>query len=317
MFCPMNRLARIFLLSFLSFLFSCGSPEKQSSQKPIVVASIYPVYDWVRQIGGDRVDAFCLIPPGASPHTFSITPEQMRLIAQAKVFFRVGRELEVWADTLLDAAHSSLQVVTLSDGLIKLYVNPEHLTSANDEVNSSTREVLHHEHASTDPHVWLDPILAQDMVKKIAQALTAVDPAGKSHYEQNLAQYLKQLQALDAEIRATVSQLPHKSFVAFHSSFLYFAHRYGLNEAAVIEESPGKDPSVGYLKSLVEFLKKSPHPTVLAEPQLNDKIARTLTTEVQTTLTYVDPLGKPDDPERNTYLNLMRYNLGQLSRALK
>jgi zinc transport system substrate-binding protein len=321
-FSPIHNLTPILLCLLLIplslNLHSCAKSEKPADQKLLVVASIYPLYDWVRQIGGDRVDAHCLIPSGASPHTFSPTPADMMLVAKARLFFRIGRGLELWADKLINAASSSsLKVVTLSDGLMKLYVNPLSLNTDASGGYTTDSSILDNDRVGADPHVWMDPILAQDMVRKIAQELVSSDPASKSYYEQNLLSYLEELKSLDAEIRTAISPLRQRSFVGFHSALLYFAHRYGLNEAAVIEEFPGKEPSISYLQHLIVLLKQSSTRAVLAEHQLNDKIALALADEAQAKLVYLDPLGNPDDPQRNTYINLVRYNVHQLVEALK
>jgi ABC-type Zn uptake system ZnuABC Zn-binding protein ZnuA len=284
------------ILSLLIFILSIS----EASAQPIrIVASIYPVGDMVKEIGGDRVDVRVLLPPGATPHVFEPTASAVRELSQARIFFEIGAGLEFWADRLIQAAGSRMMVVVLSRGIRLLHSQGDHV----------------HLGETGNPHIWLDPILAVEMAKKIEQSLEEADPQGSVLYRKKSAVYIAKLEALDAEIRKTVSTFSIKSFVSFHPAWDYFAIRYGLKSVGVIEESPGKEPSPRRLEAIIDAIKKYHIKAVFAEPQLNSRAAEIIAREAGVKVVMLDPQGGL--PGRETYLSLMKYNLEQMSKAMR
>ena len=264
-----------------------------------VVASISPIGDMVREVGGDRVVVRVLLPPGASPHVFDPTTRTARDISQARLFFGVGAGLDFWAEKLVKASKEHISIILLSEGMKLLHEEGDH----------------GHGHATANPHVWLDPVLAMEMVRKIEQILAETDPPGAHTYRSRSAQYITRLQALDAEIGNTVSAFSIKSFVSFHPAWDYFALRYGLKSVGVIEESPGKEPSPQRLQAIVKAIRHYHIRAVFAEPQLNPKTAEVIAREAGVKVILLDPEGGL--PGRETYLGLMKYNLARLKEAMQ
>jgi len=172
-----------------------------------------------------------------------------------------------------------------------------------------------------NPHFWLDPTLVkQYYLPAIAAALAKVDPAGKATYDANVASYGAQLDTLDAELKAQVDTIPEadRKLVTFHDAFPYFARHYGLELIGVILRNPGQEPSAADLAALVDTVRATGVKAVFSEEQFNPKLAETLAqeagiTNVVTSL-YTDALGPaPAD----TYLGLMRWNVGQIVPALR
>jgi zinc transport system substrate-binding protein len=300
----MSRICSSLTLACLGLaLLSCSEPE--GSSKLRVVASIGPLADVSESIGGEHIDVTVLIPPGASPHTFEPTPEQFRRFSRAKLFVMVGAGLEFWAEKLVSAAtDDSITILRASDDA--------------DPIGLSDREHGEHEsHEDRNPHVWLDPTVMMDFAERIASALVALDPENAESYRSNAVAYRTALDSLDAEIRATVEGFRVKEYVAFHPAWAYFARRYGLREVGIIEASPGRDPSPKDLKAIVDAVKRFDIRAVFAEPQLNPTAAEVIAEEAGVRVLLLDPLGDPDLPERDTYLELMRYNLRVLSGAMR
>jgi zinc transport system substrate-binding protein len=282
-------------------LLCCGKPEVRS--KIDVTASLYPLADVVRNVGGEQVDVHVFIPPGASPHTFEPTPEQFRGFSKTKLFIEVGAGLEFWADKLIRAsADPSLRTIRASDGvdLIGLDGQDEHGGSE-----------------AGNPHVWLDPWVIKDLAGRIAEALVEIDPVHERTYRENAHAYQTALDSLDREIRTAVGEFRTKEYVAFHPAWAYFARRYGLKEIGMIESSPGRDPTPKELENIVEDIRKYGIRAVFAEPQLNPRAAEVIAEEASVRVLLLDPLGGPDLPERNTYLGLMRYNLRVMSEVMR
>lgn len=302
----------IFLGVVLLFVPAISGPAKIK-----VVASIFPLADFVKAVGGERVKVITLIPPGASPHTFEPTPGTMREISDAEIFIQVGAGLEFWASKIPQAvAAKDLITVIATQGmnLIK-EVRDYHEHEQEEDIHARH----HHkgeEHEQGNPHIWLDPVLAKDVVSKITEALIKVDPAHKVYYQKNKSEYLARLDDLHQEIAAKTREFTIKEYVAFHPAFAYFSKRYGLIEVGVIEKSPGREPTPKDLKGIVETIKKYKIKAVFAEPQLNPKAAQVIAQEAGVKVLILDTLGGIDTTYGHSYLSLMRHNLRVMEEAM-
>ena len=277
-----------------------------------VVATIFPVADLVRQVGGEAVDVVTLLPPGASPHTFEPTPAQMREVAQARMFVRVGRGLDDWTDKLLAAGRADLAVVTLTEGL--------QLLPGGDDGHGHDGHGGHDGHAGHggDPHVWLDPVLVRDhVVPKIVAQLTAVAPEERERVAAGAAALHAALTALDAEIRAALAPLPHRQYLAFHAAWRYFGARYDLHEVGVVEAFPGKEPSAREIARLVDRARAAKVRAVIIEPQMSPRVAEQVARDCGARTVVADPLGGAGLPGRAQYIDLMRYNVRAFAEALQ
>jgi len=288
------------LLLPASLATGCSSPQKSAHGKMPVVVSILPLADLTARVGGDRIEiSDILVPPGSSPHTFEPTPSQIRAVAQAKVLVLVGLHLEYWADKVIDASGNKQMVVVVSSKGIS--------TIAGDAEGGGEGGV--------NPHVWLDPVNAVIMVQNIRDGLIQADPAGKAVYEARAAAYIKQLQQLDREVRQQVSHFREKKFIAFHPAWVYFAREYGLEQAAVVETTPGKEPSPAEIARIVQTAKALHAKAIFAEPQFSPKAAQAIAEESGAKVLFLDPLGSSlRDPN---YINLIRYNVAQMAKALQ
>jgi ABC-type Zn uptake system ZnuABC Zn-binding protein ZnuA len=289
---------RILIITSLLALWSIGA-SNALAQPMKVAASINTVGNLVKEVGGDRVEVRVLLPPGASPHIFEPTMGTAKELSQSRIFFEVGAGLDSWAEKLARGIKQDIRVVALSDGMRLLREEGGH----------------GHKHGAANPHVWLDPVLAIEMVKKIEKVLEEADPQGAAIYRKRSTNYIAQLKTLDAEIRKAVSTFTIKNFVSFHPAWDYFSLRYGLKSVGVIEESPGKEPTPKKLEAIVRAIKAYHIRAVFAEPQLNPKIAEVIAREAGVVVVLLDPEGGL--PGRETYLGLMRYNLQQMKKAMQ
>jgi zinc transport system substrate-binding protein len=286
-----------------------------------VAATIVPLGDFCRKIGGDLVQVQVLIPPGASPHVFEPAPSVMAKASQARVFVYIGAGLEPWAAKLLRVRDSGNLVVEAIQGIPLLGVadhQPSHETGeARDHAPQPPEKTgFHATHLGGNPHIWLDPVLAQEICRKIAGSLIQADPGHRARYEANLKSYLAALAELNREIENRARTWRLRSYVAFHPAFAYFAQRYHLHEAGIIEPSPGREPTPRHLQSLVAAIRRYGIRVVFAEPQLNPRVAQVIAQEAGVKVLMLDPMGgRP--PYGSDYLQLMRHNLAVLDQALK
>jgi ABC-type Zn uptake system ZnuABC Zn-binding protein ZnuA len=293
----------LWILVLVSLYFSLG----QASNRIAVAVSILPLGDFTRIVGGDRLDVTVMVPPGSSPHTFEPTPARAKMVATARVLILNGLGLEFWAEKLIDAANNpDLIVVRTADGL-------EILEDGNEDEHQATEGHRSPPSREGNPHVWLDPINAIHQVKRIRDAISRADPDGIDTYRTNAARYMKELHILDEEIRETVAGFETKKLISFHAGFSYFVRRYGLEQVAVVERTPGREPSPREIANIVRAAKQFNIKAIFAEPQFPPKAARVIAEECGAQVLFLNPLGDPPD---FSYLDTMRRNLGQLAKAM-
>lgn len=326
---PLSRLILQGLLGWLAGTLLLSAALADSPPKIPVVASIIPLGDFCRQLGGDAVEVQVLIPPGASPHVFEPPPSVIAKAAQARVFVYIGAGLEPWAAKLLSSRNpEGLAVVEAAQGLpliqeVAGHHHPHeanaadsrapHQRSAESRSGAASKSETH---ISGNPHIWLDPVLAQEICLKIAAALIQVDPERRQTYEANLKNYLKELARLHQEILKRVTTWSLKDYVCFHPAYTYFAKRYGLREVGVIEVAPGREPTPRHLHKIVEAIRHYGIRVVFAEPQLSPRVAEVIAQEAGVKVLMLDPIGgRP--PYGENYLQMMRYNLNTLEEAMK
>jgi zinc transport system substrate-binding protein len=294
--------------TFTVLLISLFLANAASAEPVKVVVSIHPLYDITKQIGRDKVIVKTLLPPAASPHTFEPTPKQMMELHDARLFIKIGAGLEFWADRIVKAvSNKNLIVIDLSIDMPLIYGTHEH------------KHKHEHEHAgqTADPHFWLDPVLTEKIVDRIASTLIKIDVRNKKFYTDNAENYKKELDKLNEEIIQKVGTFKTKEYVTFHPAWNYFSKRYGLRVIGVIEEAPGREPAPGDVARIIKDLKKSDIRVVFAEPQFNPKIAEAIAKEANARVLFLDPIGASNAPDRDTYIKLMRYNISRMERAMK
>jgi zinc transport system substrate-binding protein len=295
-----------FFMLLLFFLLPNGTA---AADKIRIVATIAPLADFAQQVGGDKVEVTLLLPPGASPHTYEPTPKVLRAISQAKIILKIGSGLEFWADRMIRVSSPDITIVDSSEGvdlITDIFHNHDHHDSHGHGKDNGR---------NTDPHIWLDPTICMQIITKIEAALSKADPSNMSYYKKNAGIYNEKLRDLDQEIFDRTKTFRTREYVTFHSAWNYFSRRYGLKVAAVIEESPGKEPSPRHVKRIIDILKGLNTRVIFAEPQFSPKIAETIAREAGAQVLILDPEG--GQKGRETYLELMRYNLSVMEKALK
>ena len=284
-----------------------SSPAVRAQARPIrVVIGVAIVQDFVRRVGGDGVEAFSIVPPGADPHTYQPTPRDVQALQGARLALWNGLGLdETAADLVAEQRLPDLTTVVLSDGITPL------ADDAGDDGGHG------HEHAAGNPHLWLDPAYAVRYVETIRDALSEVDPANAEIYQANAMAYIGEIEALDAWAQGEIATIPaeRRKLVTFHDAFPYFAGHYGLDLVGVVLKSPGREPSAQEVAALVTELQRHQIPTVYAEPQFNARILELAAKDagVQVKRLYSDAF----DDQVKSYLDLMRFNVTSLVEGLR
>ena len=271
------------------FLLMLGHPASAATVKTFV--SIAPQRYFVQKIGGDLVDVSVLVAPGADPHTYEPKPRQMAELAKAAVYFAVGIDFEKAWMNKISAANPRMRIVPTDDGIAKIAVagrHPHELDKGPKDAHGKDNHFQGPEGAA-DPHVWLSPPLVKVQAGHIRDALVAVDSANRTRYEENYAAFIREIDALDADLKSLFAGSQGTRFMVFHPSWGYFAQAYGLEQVPI--EIEGKDPKPAQLKELIQYAKEHAIKVIFVQPQLSVKSAEMVSREINAQVVAADPLG--------------------------
>lgn len=283
--------------------FLAGSVVPTLASEPLNVVVTIPVLkDFADRIGGPHVRVVSLLSGLENEHTYSPKPSDLVAVRRAKVMIRIGMGLEVWVGSLIkNAGAAGVLVVTTSEGIARI---ADHV------------EPAAHGHAAGNPHIWLDPENAQQMVRQIAQALSEADPAHAADYRTNEDHYLHELRALETDLLRRLQPVAERRIVVHHPAWPYFANRFGFHIVGEIIAQAGAEPSARHLQTLVKTIREERIRVIVSEPQLNQKLPRILAREsgARVVVLTAMPGGVPGT---DSYLDMLRYNVLQLARALQ
>lgn len=297
----LSRVFKMTLLIIVLALSGCAGEKPVSTlNQKLVLTSISPLADLIKQVGGDKIQVINLVPPGTDPHDFEPKPEAVKQVATAKLFIANGVGQEYYIDKLIkNAGNPSLRTVTLSEGL----------------------PILGQENGSLgNPHLWLDVQNAQIYVEKIRNALVEVYPQDKETFESNAHAYLGELKVLDQWIKDQINTLPIESrkIVVFHDAWSYYANRYGLIVLTPVVHGGQSEPSAKEYAEIIQLIRQHNVKAVFGEVGFNPKLILQLANETGVKVVddlYDDTLG--NTPETDSYINIMTYNTNALVSALK
>jgi zinc/manganese transport system substrate-binding protein len=295
---------RRLVLATLAMLIAAPASAQDSQPRKLAVASTSIIADFVRNVGGDRIEVKALVGANGDAHVYSPTPGDAREIAAAAIVFVNGFGLEGWLPRLVSASSSKAPVIVVSKGI-------------------AARRMPDEEHPGrtvTDPHAWQSIADAKIYVANIRDGLAAADPAGKAAYEANAQAYLARLDELENEVRAALAAIPaeRRKIITTHDAFGYFGAAYGMSFIAPEGVSTDSEPSAKDVARIIRQIKKQKIPAVFLEnvsdPRLMEQIARETGAAIGGKL-YSDALSEPGGPAA-TYLDMMRHNVRELTKAL-
>jgi len=263
--------------------------------------------DITQNIAGTRLKIDSLIPLGMDPHTFEPTPADLARISDCQLLIINGSGLENWLTKILENAGGQCKVIEASQGL---QARPVPKT---DQVNNQ----------ESDPHFFMDPILVIKYVENIQQALSTVDPSGRSEYESNAQAYIQKLRDLDSWITIQVSQVPveKRLIVTNHESLGYYADRYQFKVVGTILPSASSEaqPSAQQIAALIEIIHQTGVKAIFLETGNNTALAQQIAQDAGITVVsdlYEHSLSDKSGPAP-TYIEMMKYNTTAIVNALK
>lgn len=303
-----GRVALVVLAAILAAI-GCSQPPPPPA-KPVVVASFYPLWEFSRQVAGDRAEVLALVPPGVEPHDWEPSPADVIQLEKARVLVYNGAGFESWVNKLLpDVRAKNVLAVNATHGMELL------TTAAPDEHGHAGQKAK-----TADPHVWLDPVRAQAQVDAIRAALQEADPANKGVYEENARAFKTKLAALHDAFDAGLKHCARRDLVVSHAAFGYIASRYKLTQIAVLGLSPDADPSPADLARIVRFARRKKVKYIFFETLISSRLASTLAREVGAKTLVLNPvegLTQEEAASGRGYLDLMQTNLENLRTGLE
>ena len=305
----MKRRSCIFLpaglLTALLLVPNLSSAAWNNRQRLELAATIFPVADIARRIAGGDARVIQILPAGASPHTFDLTPRQVRELQNSRLIFKIGG-VDDWIDGISESLPRAV-IISLQKNIALLPFHEE----GHQHGNAGS-----HGQVEFDPHYWLSAENGAIMAQTIATTLAKADPSRAAAYRANCHAYVLELADLHLEIKKEFSGLKNRRMIVFHDAWRYFADAYGLEIVAVFQASPGREPSPRDLQDLYARARKFGIKAVFSEPQLPSTSMEPMLEDLGLALVVLDPLGgsSPGD----SYVKLLRRNaraiLGALAR---
>ena len=271
-----------------------GFAEKRQLK---VLASFYPLYEFTKIIGGERIDVSVIVPSGIEPHDWEPTIQDLQKMQNADMIVINGIDLEPWI-TKLVSVNPDILIVDTSNG-ISLLEKDKHMF--NNKIQN-------------DPHIWLDPVLAKKQIQNIVDGLIRIDPQNTDYYQENANAYNSKLILLDNKIRNGLSICVKKDFLAFHDAFSYFANEYGLNQNTIIGINPSEEPTAVTLQQIVQKAQNLDLDIIFTEEAVNPRISEVIADEIGAKVLTLSPI---EIYEKNSdYIIRMEQNLSNLKEEL-
>lgn len=313
----MKKLLSLFTAAILVFMTSCASDSSgfsDDSGKIKISATLFPQYDFARQIAGDKAEITLILPSGMDSHSYEPTPSDIININKSDLFIYTGEYLESWANDIVgDIDTDKTHVLDVSSGI--------QLVKEEDEHHHDDEDGDEHHHHEYDPHIWTSPVIAMQMADNIAEALCETDSINSDYYKQNAENYKKQLQELDSEFKEIVAD-GKRNTIYFGGKFAlyYFTQEYGLDYVSAFDSCSGEtEPSAKVMSEMISSIKENNIPVIyyeeIAEPTVANMIADE--TGAKPLLFHSCHNVTPEDFKNGTtYIDLMKQNAVNLREGL-
>jgi zinc transport system substrate-binding protein len=262
------------------------------SEQHKILVTFYPIYKFAKAVGGEKVDVSIIIPSGVEPHDWEPTVQDIERLKKANMIIINGAGLEPWISKII-SENSNIIVVDSSKNI----------------------HLLHKNMNMTDPHIWLDPVLAKIQVQNIADSMIKTDPENANYYQQNADQYKSKLDLLDKQIRTELGTCDKKDFLAFHDAFSYFSKEYGLNQNTIVGGlNPEAEPTAQTLEEITNKAHSLGIDVIFTEEAVNPQISKVIADEIHGKVLVLSPLEVTNT--NDDYIEKMQNNLSNLKEAL-
>lgn len=311
----------LILLLISVFMSGCGNEatetNKNNENQIQVYTTVYPLQYFAEQIGGEYVNVETIYPPGADEHTFEPSQKDMLALADADLFFYVGLGLEGFVDKASKTLENEdVKMVPVGE---ELHIEDNAAGHEEESEDHAGHEEDVHAHGDIDPHVWLDPVYANELALAIKNQLAEQKPEHKDTFEKNYSNLSGRLKALDQQFAKTVESAKRKEFIVAHSAYSYWEKRYGIEQISISGLSTTNEPSQKELQNLISHAKDEEIKYVINEQNFESKLANMVRDEIgakSLTLHNLSVLTDENIKNKDTYFTLMEQNIATLEKAL-
>lgn len=298
------KLIKLFLVLFILTLFS--SCTKDKSDKNSIAVTIYPFKTILQEIVGNDIKIDVLLPAGADPHTYEMSPSDFKKIQDAKIFFYGAESLDGWAAKVESENKIELLKLIPKEYLLDIKFSDGHSHQSESET---------HHHYGVDPHFWTDPLTVNAMLKSLTEKLSSFYPEKKEILIKNAGGFSERLIELDRRIKEQAKAIEHSKVFSAHPFYNYFFNRYGIDVVGSLEFSPGQQVTPKYLKKISEEIRSKNVKAIFINKQHISKPAKILAESVDVKIVELDPFGGVD--ELMTYEDIIKYNFDLMLKALQ
>lgn len=310
-------------------LAACGNEESETAKETTgsnsdaltVYTTIYPLEYFAERIGGDTVEVESMVPAGADEHTYEPTSKTMLELAEADLFLYNGLGLEPFADKVVETL-SSEGVTSVGVGeQVDIELDHDHIheEAHTEEAHSSEVEEDEHDHGGVDPHVWIDPALAEQMAEVVKKELVAINPDEEALYNKNYEAFAAELEQLDEDFHTMADAAAHKEILVSHAAYGYWEESYDIEQLSVAGLSPTDEPSQKELKELADTATEHGIGYVIFEQNITPKIAEVIQKEIgaeSLRLHNLATLTEEDIKDGEDYMSIMKKNIETLKTAM-
>lgn len=338
----LKKFLSLFLLSIVAvILAACGGDDNattdqettEQSNKLSIYTTVYPLQYFAERIGGEYVDVSSIYPPGANEHTFEPTQKDMMTLADADLFFYIGLGLEGFVEKAKQTlANEHVKLVATADHVSEeqLHISTGHVHAEGEEDDHHHEAESHEEEASNvlidhtghehDSHVWLSPVISQDLAAVIKAELVAAMPEQEALFTENYEALIAELKELHANFESMAAQTTQKTFFVSHAAFGYIAGHYGFTQVPIAGLNSQSEPSQKELTKIVDLAKKENIQYIFFEQNVSSNLTEVIQNEVgadSLILHNLSVLTADDIKNGETYFTLMEKNMEALKTALQ
>ena len=292
-------------MSAITVFCSCTANPQQKSDKLSIVTTIYPYYEFAREIAGDKAEVYQLISPGTEVHEFEPTPKDILRINEADIFIYNGGESDEWVGNVLKSINSDVKVMCMFDFADLLY----------------EEDIEHNKGDEYDEHIWTSLENDKKFVKAISEEIIKRDSTNKDLYITNTENYINKLNKLDKSFGNAVKNSAHNTIVvADRFPILYFVKEYGINfESAFPGCTSETQPSIKTVTKLIDYVRDNDLPVVFHIDNSSDSLARIICEDSNAeikTFYSMHNITREQFESNTTFISLLELNLKSLKEAL-
>ena len=308
-------------LVLLLFICLCGGSFTAKDilaepSGPRVVVSIKPLHSLVSGVMDGVASPQLLVQGGGSPHGYVLRPSEARALSRADLIIRVGSQLETFLNRPLATLGKDARQVELME-LLEPDLLPFRQQDAWEQHEHLDAEDEHAGEGAKNPHFWLDPLLAKQVVVWIADILVEIDPGKEQQYRTNAEQLSARLEALDRRLREQLVPVKDIPYIVFHDAYQYFETAYGLNAVASVAVDPERKPGARRIREIQTQIAHLQVRCVFSEPQFEPRLIDTLLEGSGAVSGVLDPLGAELSAGPESYFLLMEQLAQDLRHCLQ